>query len=167
MRREFTASVYVMEEDRTLLVYHKKLKKWVCPGGHIDPNEIPSDAAVREAFEETGIHVELMEPENIWIDRPNAVSIKRPFVCLLLEVPAYGNQPAHQHIDFIFVGRPVGGSLKHNREETDELRWFSYEELLNLPVEVEIFQETLDVLQCIFSRISHTLSANANEIIPL
>ncbi len=42
------------------LIFHRKLKKWLPPGGHIDPNEMPSETAIREAFEETGLEIELI-----------------------------------------------------------------------------------------------------------
>jgi len=152
MKREFTASVYIMEENRTLLIHHKKLHKWLPPGGHIDLNETPPEAAIREAYEETGIRVELMGSENIWINYRNAASIQRPYLCLLEEIPAYQNQPAHQHIDFVFIGRPIGGTLRHNPNETNQIRWFSYDEISSLDPDIEIFQETFEILESVFKQ---------------
>lgn len=40
---------------RTLLHRHRRLGKWLQPGGHLDPGEEPVDAALRESLEETGI----------------------------------------------------------------------------------------------------------------
>jgi 8-oxo-dGTP pyrophosphatase MutT (NUDIX family) len=39
------------------MLKHKKLGKWLPPGGHIEPNELPDDAACREVLEETGLKV--------------------------------------------------------------------------------------------------------------
>ena len=60
MIRHFTASSYIFNNNKTLLIYHKKLKKWMAPGGHIDENEAPHEAAIRETLEETGLKVEII-----------------------------------------------------------------------------------------------------------
>jgi 8-oxo-dGTP pyrophosphatase MutT (NUDIX family) len=46
-------------EGRVLLGRHSAEGRWVLPGGAIEPLETPADSAVREAWEETGLHVEL------------------------------------------------------------------------------------------------------------
>ena len=58
--RDFTATTFVVDAGATLLLLHKKLGAWLPPGGHIGPNELPEDAAVREVREETGLEVELL-----------------------------------------------------------------------------------------------------------
>lgn len=147
MERQFTSTVYIIHNEKVLLIYHKKLLKWLPPGGHMHPNETPPEAAKREAKEETGLDVELIPQENIWIERWNAKSFERPFLCLLEEIPSFADKPAHQHIDFIYVAFPVGGLLEENKEETDGLRWFSLSEVENLRSDDEIFQETQETIK--------------------
>lgn len=149
MLRQFTATVYVIDNQRVLLIYHRKLKKWLPPGGHLDPNEIPPDGARREVLEETGLEVELISQENVWIDRWNAKSFERPYMCLLEDVPERPEQPAHQHIDLIYVGRPIGGKEMQNLEETHGLRWFTLEEVDALDSDQEIFEETKQTIRTI------------------
>lgn len=48
------------ESDRLLLVRHSNRGVWVAPGGMIEPDEAPLDAAHREMKEETGCEVELL-----------------------------------------------------------------------------------------------------------
>lgn len=151
MERQFTATAYIISDECTLLIYHRKLQKWLPPGGHMDPNEIPSEAAKREVFEETGLEVHLLTDEHIWVERWNANSFPRPYLCLLEEIPAHGTQPAHQHIDFIYVAKPIGGQEKLNTDETEGLRWFTLPEIEALKDDVEIFAETKTVIQSIFS----------------
>lgn len=51
-----TASAVVFDSrDRLLLHRHKRLGMWLQPGGHVDPDEDPAAAAVRETREETGL----------------------------------------------------------------------------------------------------------------
>jgi 8-oxo-dGTP pyrophosphatase MutT (NUDIX family) len=150
MQRQLTATTYIVSQQRVLLIFHRKLKKWLPPGGHIDPNEIPSEAAKREAFEETGIEIELISDEHVWVDQWNAKSLPRPFLCLLEEIPAHGNQEAHQHIDLIYLSKPIGGTETINAVETDGLRWFTLEDVEALQCDTEIFLETQEVIRTIF-----------------
>ena len=53
--RHFTATGFVVHEGATLLHWHPKVKMWLPPGGHIEPNEDPVEAALREIEEETGV----------------------------------------------------------------------------------------------------------------
>ena len=57
---DFTVSVYVVHENKVLLHIHKVLGIWLPPGGHIELDEDPNEAAVREAKEETGLDIELI-----------------------------------------------------------------------------------------------------------
>src|SRR5438309_1227857 len=93
--RHFTVAVFVVHEKRVLLHYHRKLGKWLPPGGHVEDNELPDDAAVREVFEETGICARLTGLRALAVEHP-----------LQLVVPA-GIQvediyPGHQHIDLVY-----------------------------------------------------------------
>lgn len=151
MERQFTATVYIISHQRVLLIFHKKLNKWLPPGGHLNPNETPAEGAKREALEETGIEIEFITQENIWIKRWNAQSFERPYLCLIEEIPAYKDFPAHQHLDFIYLARPIGGVETPNIDEIEQMRWFTLEEIEALEQDIEIFVETQEVLRTIFS----------------
>lgn len=151
MRRQFTATVYIRDQERILLVYHKKLQKWLPPGGHVDNNELPTDTAVREAKEETGYDISLISDDHIVIKEANASSLARPYLCLLEEIPAHNGESAHQHIDLIYLGKVVGGKLQHAPNESEEARWFTREELAALKPEEEIFNETLQTIDKVLS----------------
>ena len=147
MERQFTATVYIIEQERVLLILHRKLNKWLPPGGHLDPNETPAEGARREAREETGIEIEFIRQENIWIERWNASSFERPYLCLIEKIPPYKDVAAHQHIDFIYLARPVGGVEKQNSDEIDGMRWFTLEEVEALKADEEIFVETQECIR--------------------
>ena len=121
MTRDFTATTFVVTDARTLLLYHKKLKAWFPPGGHIHAGELPCDAAVREVLEESGLEVELL-CEN---SRLGEVEVLRQPECILLE----DIEPGHQHIDLIYFARVVGGELRPSADESDGHRWCSLEDL--------------------------------------
>lgn len=153
LKRQFTATAYVIDNQSVLLIHHKKMNKWLPPGGHMDPNEIPHEAALRETFEETGLHVELIPQENIHIDCYNAKSFPRPWMCLLEEIPTYGAEPAHQHIDFIYLAKPAKGEITHNGEETHGIRWFTLEDLQQLQPDVDIYAETLETIRKLLTEV--------------
>ncbi|MEC7840120.1 MAG: NUDIX domain-containing protein [Chlamydiota bacterium] len=142
MKRQFCATTYIIKEEKFLLIFHRKLQKWLPPGGHVEPNETPPECAKREALEETGLVIEILKQENIWVEDWNANSFERPFMCMLEEIPEYGKEPAHQHMDMVYVGTPVGGKLKHNEGEVDDIRWFTLDEIERLQEDVEIYAET-------------------------
>lgn len=60
--RHFTASAIVFDAplEHVLLVHHKKIGKWLYPGGHVDENQTPAEAAMREVEEETGVHTQVV-----------------------------------------------------------------------------------------------------------
>lgn len=145
--RHFTATAYLFHEGKTLLIYHGKLQKWLPPGGHIEVDELPHEAALRELLEETGLRANIVLQENIWIERWNAKSIPRPYLCLLEEIPAFGDVPSHQHIDLIFLSTLTAGesSIPQGSEKIAE--WFTLQEALALEADKEIFVETQLTLQ--------------------
>lgn len=146
--RHFTVTCYLFEAGRVLLLLHPKLKKWLPPGGHLEENETPIEGVHREVLEETGLMVSLLPDEHLWIDEWNAKSFHRPYFCLLEQIPAHGSHPAHEHMDLIYVGKPNGGTLI----SSDELRWWTLDEVLLLESDREIFLETQKTIQHLFER---------------
>lgn len=105
--RHFTATGYVVNPPRTrmLLIHHRKLGFWLPPGGHLDPNELPHEAALREVLEETGVHARLVplgEPVPISTG-PGVVELPQPWVMLQEQIPATTRQPAHVHLDLCYL----------------------------------------------------------------
>ena len=108
MVRHFTASAYVIHDDCVLLHWHRKVRGWLPPGGHIEANEDPVQAVLREIEEETGIVAEVL-PTGIVLDLEYPVQVQPPFTILVEDIddPVEGH---HQHIDMIYLCRPAGAS---------------------------------------------------------
>ncbi len=128
-----------------LLHRHPKLGKWLPPGGHLEENETPPEAARREVMEETGLEIEFLLQENLWVDASNAHSIERPYLCLLENIPAFGDAPPHQHIDSIFLAKPK--EALDLKKPVKDFIWFSPEEAQSL----DLFEDTLKLLELHFS----------------
>jgi 8-oxo-dGTP pyrophosphatase MutT (NUDIX family) len=102
--RDFTVAVFVMHLNHVILHPHTRLGIWLPPGGHIEPNELPDEAAIREVAEETGIAIELVGERGIGVDYPGQpVQLVRPEG---IQLEFIG--PDHQHIDLIYFARPAG-----------------------------------------------------------
>lgn len=147
MERHFTATVYIFHEGRVLLHRHPKLGKWLPPGGHIELNETPPEAARREALEETGLEIEFIEQENLKIKTSTATSFERPFLCLLEEMPAFGEKKAHQHMDLIYIARPKEHDLAN--KDLSPFQWFDEEQIEE--IEEELFPDVKEMTRLLFT----------------
>jgi hypothetical protein len=70
---------------------------------------------------------------------------------MLEEVPAFGSNPAHQHVDLIYLAHPIGGVENHNIREAENMCWFTLEEVQSMIPDGEIFAETQQVIQKVLS----------------
>jgi 8-oxo-dGTP pyrophosphatase MutT (NUDIX family) len=147
MQRHFTATAFVVDSrKRALLLWHKRLNRWMPPGGHVDPDEIPEETARRECKEETGLDVTITgDPtaDQFGGNPEEGRMLAKPLALLLENIPASPErgEPAHQHMDFLYLATPVDESqaLSLAEEEGRELRWFTQEEIAALDEHTEIF----------------------------
>jgi len=147
MIRHFTATAFIVDsKKRTLLLWHKHLNRWMPPGGHVDENETPEEAAKRECKEETNLDVEIIGEHQSDLFRGNPSEgrmLIKPLAMLLEEIPPRPerNEPSHQHMDFLFIAKPINESqiAKLNGEEGREMRWFTKKDIVALDESKEIF----------------------------
>lgn len=130
--RDWAATTFVVQDNKTLLLHHRKLNKWLPPGGHIDPHELPDIAALREVEEETGLKVALLDAGTTL----GPVRRLAQPLCILLETIA----PDHEHIDLIYVARVVSGDVLHAQREVHAWRWYSAEELAASEVSEDVHE---------------------------
>jgi 8-oxo-dGTP pyrophosphatase MutT (NUDIX family) len=117
-----TASAFILSPDgsRALLLHHRKLDRWLQPGGHAEPGEADGEeVALREAREETGIADLRLHPV---APRPMDVDVH--------SIPARGSEPAHLHLDLRYaVMAEASAALFRAAKEANALRWFGWDEL--------------------------------------
>jgi 8-oxo-dGTP pyrophosphatase MutT (NUDIX family) len=134
--RHFTASAIVFDDsDRVLLVHHNKIGLWLYPGGHIDPNEDPAEAALREVWEETGIRTEVIADRQF--AHPAVATVPPPFAILEMDVQD-SKVGRHRHIDLVYVCRPISGDLIPQKAEVRGARWAPAAELVDLHTPAEL-----------------------------
>ena len=120
---DFTVAIFVVHESRILLIHHRNLNRWLPLGGHIELDEDPEQAALREAKEESGLDVELLgarpptsEPGTRALIAPRFLDIHRI-------------NATHEHIGMIYWARPRNGTLTLAIAEHHDIRWCSSEDL--------------------------------------
>jgi 8-oxo-dGTP pyrophosphatase MutT (NUDIX family) len=102
--------------EAVLLIYHRRLERWLLPGGHVELEDMRIfDAARREVLEETGAQLP-PEPD------PPMVGID------VHGIPPNKREPLHYHHDLIFGFRAPSGNLARGHE-VREARWFEIAKL--------------------------------------
>lgn len=125
VQRFLCVTVFVINSDQKLLmIKHKKLGKWSPPGGKVDNNETPDEAAVRECFEETGINVKLIGNNNQHFKGELITPIGSQ--CNVI------NEEERDHVDLSFLAVPQNNNLKISTREASDIGWFSFEEVKNM-----------------------------------
>lgn len=144
MKKHFCVSVYIYnpKSRKFLLIKHRKLGKWIQPGGHIEPNEDPEEAALRETFEETGLNVKLVGKKF-----PREQDFIFPLALQKNIV-----EENHIHIDFVYLAYPKENQKEIiNYNETEGLEWFTLDQIVN-----DNF-ETFDDVKYWCSKIAHNI----------
>jgi len=134
--RHFTVAVFVVHAGQVLLHYHRKLGKWLPPGGHVEDNELPDDAAVREVFEETGVRAHLVGARGLPIDDPRQL-------VLPAGLQVENIYPGHEHIDLVYfaVPDPDAAQAAHidaRLAKRDQVGWYAAAALNGLGATTEI-----------------------------
>ena len=108
------AALIYDDANRLLLVRQSDGGVWSTPGGAIEPSETPADAAVREAWEETGLYVEPRRLVGVY-GGPDFIV-------------RYPNGDESQYVVIAFECVSRAGYLRPDGEETVEVRYWSHTE---------------------------------------
>jgi 8-oxo-dGTP pyrophosphatase MutT (NUDIX family) len=106
--RHFTATGFVVHDNSIALHWHRKVKAWLPPGGHIEDNEDPVQAVLREIKEESGLEADVVPTApHPGVDLDYPTHVQPPFTILVEDIqdPVQGY---HQHIDMIYFCRLAG-----------------------------------------------------------
>ena len=121
-----TGSAWIVSPDRSqiLLIHHRKLDRWLQPGGHADGDPDVAAVALREAQEETGLtSLKLIASTEC---KPAIFDVD------VHQIPARNQVPEHLHYDIRFLleadpDEPFGFS-----DEIKAIQWFSLKNAYNL-----------------------------------
>jgi 8-oxo-dGTP pyrophosphatase MutT (NUDIX family) len=134
--RHLTATAVILDRDRVLLLWHRKLQMWLPPGGHIEPNEDPEQAVRREVLEEVGMEVRIVSDERP--THPAVATVPPPYTIQVEDIPEGPSDPQHQHIDLIYVCVPGDMTESPETAEYEDWRWVPIDEVAALDIPPEL-----------------------------
>ncbi len=119
-----TGSALVVDAagERTLLLLHRKLRRWFQPGGHADGDTTLPRVAWREATEETGI---------------DDLTVVVPAIDIDVHEVAPPGEPVHLHLDVRYLVLAPAGAAEAGNHESLALRWVTLAELDDLDPPVD------------------------------
>jgi 8-oxo-dGTP pyrophosphatase MutT (NUDIX family) len=123
---DFTVAIFIVRDAKILLVHHRQLDKWLPVGGHIELEEDPEMAALREAREESGLEVELLG------ERPPTTESGTRALIAPRFMDIHRITDTHNHIGLMYWARPRPGSVTLAGAEHHAIRWCSSAELDSL-----------------------------------
>jgi len=106
-------------QGRILMQRRRDTGQWALPMGKMEIGETPTQCAIRETEEETGVLVEIVGLVGIFSDPHHIV--------------AYGDGEIRQEYEVTFLARPLRGEPAINDEASD-VGWFAAEEIAELDV---------------------------------
>ncbi len=154
-----TVAGVLIHDGKMLMVKHKKVGFWLCPGGHVEDNELPHKAAEREFWEEAGIKVRAKAFGHVEKSKdteyvPSPFSSNIHWVCqdnydhrvngkpLTEYATKHWKKGCEQHFNLLYLVEPLGSvEFTQNTEESDGIGWFTLEEVLALDTAEQIKQE--------------------------
>ena len=122
---DFTVEVFILYKNTVLLRKHDKYKVWLSVGGHIELDEDPNQAAIREVREEVGLPISLA---GTIFDSGKDKDFKE------LLPPRFLNRhrinETHEHVTIVyFATTPTDKIEQGNTEVSDALHWFTAADL--------------------------------------
>lgn len=124
-----TGSALVLDSkrERVLLTHHRKLNRWLQPGGHADGDADVLNVAMREAEEETGLAmIEPVIQELLDVD--------------IHPIPARKGEPEHFHYDCRFLLGSTGSDEFVISDESNDLAWVTMDQITDYTDEESILR---------------------------
>ena len=120
---DFMVNVFITHSDKVLLIHHKKLNRWLAIGGHIELNEDTDQALFREVEEECGLEIEVLN------EKPTIEAQDTKFLYTPSFLDIHKISDTHKHIGLVYFAKTKSDKFIHNKEEHNDIRWFSREDL--------------------------------------
>ena len=124
-RIDMVATALIVNKGRVLLRLHDKYNTWLGVGGHIELDEDPNQAVIRECKEEVGLDVKLISPRRENYPQTDNTPLVAPFF-----LNRHWINETHEHVDLLYVAVSETDKVNPGEGETkDGIKWFTLEEL--------------------------------------
>lgn len=123
---DFTVEAFIVHDGKVLLRMHDKYKLWLPPGGHIELDEDPAEAVVREAKEEVGLDITLQGeiPKFDNLDAGQKILLPPRFM------GRHRINDAHEHVCMYYFATSTSDQVTASGDDiSDEWKWFRESEL--------------------------------------
>lgn len=142
-KTDLVVAGYIMHQNKVLLIHHKKLDLWLGVGGHIDENETPDQALLREIKEEIGIDVEILNQSNMPLVGKIKSNLATPFY---VNVHSVGD---HDHCCFFYICKAINPEQLQRNKELKNFDWFTKDDLNKELVPADVKNQCLKALELI------------------
>ncbi len=146
---DFTAEVFVVYKNKVLLRKHDKYGIWLSVGGHIELDEDPNQAAIREVKEEVGIDVELFDSRTGKDTSDETYTELIPPVSMGRHPAKHPDFQTHEHVVSVYFARAKSDEVHvtYESDRSDEWRWFTKEELDTVELRQNVRADALAALE--------------------
>lgn len=142
---DFTVEVFIVHKNRVLLRYHDKYYKWLGVGGHIELNEDPNQAALREVYEETGLRVTLHAATLNNLKDANYKELVPPRFLNIHKISS-----THKHIAMTYFAISKSDIIRPVAQDIGlKFKWVTTQELENINIEPNIKFYAISALKTI------------------
>lgn len=129
---DVTSEVFIVYRNKVLLRKHDKYGIWLSVGGHVELDEDPNQAAIREVREEVGLNVQLYH-EGLTLAKDESYRELIP--------PQFMNRhrinDSHEHVTLVYFARANTDKLVLSKtEKSEDCRWFAKEDLVRIDGEL-------------------------------
>ncbi len=138
---DLVVAAYIFSDDKVLLIHHRKLDNWIPVGGHIEKGEAPDDAVKREAMEETGLDVEILNKSDITVEGKTKKNLATPFH---VNIHSVGD---HDHCCLYYVCRARDPEKMKINKELKNAKWFSKDDLNDKIIPVDVKNQALKAFE--------------------
>jgi len=129
---DFTVEVFVVHKNTVLLRMHDKYGIWLSVGGHIELDEDPNQAALREVKEEVGLDVELYDTREFKEDTEQFTELVAP-----VSLNRHRISEKHEHLGLIYFAKAESNNVVPEKEK-DEWRWCTKEDLEKMDLQKNV-----------------------------
>jgi len=123
---DWTAGVYIVHNNKVLIRLHDKVKLWIHVGGHVELDEDPVTAAIRECKEEVGLDITIYDSRTTF--PTSQENVRHLIPPAHMNIHYVSGNTTHQHIDCIYYATSTTDTVVPEKDD-DVWLWLSREEL--------------------------------------